>query len=281
MRSLFWLSSLLIMIVLASPLAALTISPGGGEPGGTVHLAIHEPGIIWAPDVQVELGPGFVVQEIRHLEGGALLATIEIGGDLGIGTYDMTVSDAANTVTAADLFEVGYCGCGSSSTHDTNVVVNPGFETGTMSGWIPATWTISTVLPHGGTYCAYDAGGSGGGGLCIRQNFSPAIDSDDIVSFTFWIRQIDDAGIAQVAVFHQTGGGNYGVAFPPHNDDWGLEDHTDLVWPNNYVTGIHVCGFGGGYPDPDDSWVDDFTLDVAGATPVTPSTWGAIKATMR
>jgi len=75
-----------------------------------------------------------------------------------------------------------------------NAIVNPGFETGTMSGWIPTTWSVATVNPHTGVYDAYDRGGSGGGGLCLRQNFAPPIDSDDVTAFTFWLRQIDDLG---------------------------------------------------------------------------------------
>jgi hypothetical protein len=34
-------------------------------------------------------------------------------------------------------------------------------------------------------------------------------------------------------------------------------------------------------PTADDSWVDDFVLEVAGVTAVEATTWGAIKAALR
>jgi hypothetical protein len=271
----------LLSLAVSVPAGAMTISPAGGAPGKTIDLVLHEPLVVWGPAVQIDLGPHATVLATRQLGGGALHARVAISSSAILGHYDVTVTDAVHTATTPELFRIAVCACGSATAVPANVVVNPGFETGDMTGWIPTTWSIDTTLPHSGIYDAYDPGGSGGGGACIRQNFAPAIDSDDITSFTFWIRQIDDHGIAQVIVFHQIGGSSVGVAFTNDDDSWTFQDFTGLVLPNDFVTGIHVCGFGGGMPTPDDSWVDDFVLDAIGATPVTETTWGAIKSTMR
>jgi hypothetical protein len=162
-----------------------------------------------------------------------------------------------------------------------NVIVNPGFEAGNLGGWIPVTWTISNVLPHGGVFDAYDSGGTGGGGQCMRQNFNPPLDSNLISGFTFWLRQPDDLGIAQVIVFHQNTGVSVGVAFTNDDDSWTFQNFSSLVRPNDFVTGIHICGFGGGMPTADDSWADDFALDYSGTTAVEQATWGKIKAGYR
>ena len=82
-------------------------------------------------------------------------------------------------------------------------------------------------------------------------------------------------------VFHQNTGVSVGVAFTNDNDTWTFQNFTNLVRPNDLVTGIHVCGFGGGQPTSDDSWADDFALDYAGTTAVEQATWGAIKAGYR
>jgi hypothetical protein len=210
-----------------------------------------------------------------------LAVQVAVSAACDLGRRDIVVREGATHVVGESALDIMNARLGDDVVNPptmANAVVNPGFETADMTGWIPVTWSISTILPHGGIYDAYDPGGSGGGGQCLRQNFNPPLDSNLISSFTFWLRQPDNFGIAQVIVFHQNTGVSVGVAFTNDDDTWTFENFTGLVRPNDFVTGIHVCGFGGGAPDPDDSWADDFTLEYAGTTAVEPSTWGAIKA---
>ncbi len=274
---------LLLAVLLTLPFVgsadALTVSPASGAQGETVHLMLYEPDVIWEPDVQVELGASISAVQTQIMESGVIHTVVQIDIDAELGPRDIWVTDANHNIVGSNIFRVVAAGL-PSPMPNSNVVVNPGFETGTMAGWIPSTWSIDTTLPHSGTYDAYDPGGSGGGGGCIRQNFDP-IDSNSIKGFTFWIRQPDDAGIAQVAVFHQNGGGVYGVAFSADDDSWTFQDHLNLVLPNDFVVGFHVCGFGGGYSTPDDSWIDDFSLDVTTGTPVEEISWGTLKGITR
>lgn len=271
-------------LLATTPALALTVTPPGAAPGESALLHIYAPGAQWGPGASVELGSAVTAQSVTVIRPDLLLVRASVDPGAGLGPRDIVVRHGETVVIGADAFTVvGSLGNGEGTQVPlaVNAIVNPGFETGTMSGWIPATWSVATVIPHTGVYDAYDRGGSGGGGLCLRQNFAPPIDSDDVTAFTFWLRQIDDLGIAQVILFHQNTGVSVGVAFPNQNDTWTFEDFTSLRRPNDLITGCHVCGFGGGTPTPDDSWVDDFVLEVGGATAVEPATWGGIKATWR
>lgn len=267
-----------------TPGLALTVTPPGAAPGESALLHIYTPGVQWGPGVSVELGTAITTESVTVVTPELLFVRASVGLAAEPGPRDIIVRSGETVVSGARAFTVIrslVSGGPAQAPLVFNAIVNPGFETGNMTGWIPVTWSVSTVIPHTGNYDAYDPGATGGGGLCIRQNFAPAIDSDDVSAFTFWLRQIDDFGIAQVILFHQNSGVSVGVAFPNQNDTWRFQDFTSLRRPNDFITGCHVCGFGGGAPTPDDSWVDDFVLEVAGTTAVEATTWGAIKAALR
>jgi hypothetical protein len=276
-------ASVLFLLVTTPVLAStpLMMSPGAAFPGSQTTFVIHTPGASWSPAVQVFLGSQVSVTDIRLLSSEILVVTADISPTAVIGPRDVSIVDGEAVVHAIDAWRVLFpapIGVPGPPTA-ANAIVNPGFENGNLNGWIPVTWVISNVLPHGGSWDAHDSGGSGGGGQCLRQNFNPPLDSNLITGFQFWLRQPDDLGIAQVIVFHQNTGVSVGVAFTNDDDSWTFENFGGLVRPNDFVTGIHVCGFGGGQPTADDSWADDFALDYAGSTAVEPATWGAIKAT--
>lgn len=276
------LAGLALIAVLAGPGAAITVSPGAVLQGNSAVMTIATPGETWSPGVTVDLGAGITVSQVDVSNPELLLVQAEVDMNASAGTRNVVIQQNGNFVVGADVFRVlqtpnGNQPSGHADTFDTNAVTNPGFETGDMTGWIPVTWTIDTTLPHSGTYDAHDLGGSGGGGQCLRQDFNPPVDSNTITSFTFWLRQPDDLGIAQVAVWYQNSATRYGVAFTNDDDSWTFEDQTALIIPNDFVVAIHVCGFGGGMPTPDDSWADDFDMRVAGGTPVVATSWGRIK----
>jgi hypothetical protein len=277
---------ILVLMVVPSLVFALTVSPGAIVQGTQSELTISTPGSNWSPGVTVDLGSGLTAGNVQVVNPELLLVGASATVSAPLGTRNIVVQQGGDYVIGTNVLQVLNSGGfapqgGGSSILDINIVTNPGFEDGDMTGWIPATWSIDTTLPHSGTYDAHDPGASGGGGLCIRQDFSPPIDTNTITSFTFWLRQPDDFGIAQVAVYLQNAGTQYGVAFTNDDDSWTLENFTSLVLPNDYVTAIHVCGFGGGNPDPDDSWADDFDMEAQTGTPVEHTTWGRIKAILR
>lgn len=276
-----------LLLALLVPLAsAMTVSPGAVLQGESSVLALYTPGTHWSAGVSVEAGEGILVNGVEVSSPELLLVTVRTEEDATLGARNISVEQNGEHIIGANALSVLNAGAdknvpGSATLLDVNVITNPGFETGDLSGWIPVTWSISTVLPHSGVYDAYDPGGSGGGGLCLRQEFNPPIDSNTITTFSFWLRQPDDFGIAQVAVFYQGMPADYGVIFTNDDDSWTFGQFPQLIHPNDFVTAIHVCGFGGGAPTPDDSWADDFDLSVAGETPVEQTSWGKIKSIYR
>jgi len=62
------------------------------------------------------------------------------------------------------------------------VLVNGGFETGSLPPWYSNGWVVDTVCPLESTYCAWDTGGH-----WIRQDFESV--RAQYVSVEFWARQ--------------------------------------------------------------------------------------------
>lgn len=151
-------------------------------------------------------------------------------------------------------------------------LANPGFETGSLPPWTTDNWSVVTSTPHSGTYAAYDVGN-----FWIRQDFGP-IDTANVLSFTFWAKQ-PEAGTQLQAYDYFYSGGAFDefLWFPP--DDYGQHNGTsNLRPPGNILTGIRIWGYSGGGKGPDETWVDDVSLDVVGGTPVEPVTWGRVKS---
>lgn len=75
-----------------------------------------------------------------------------------------------------------------------NVVQNPGFETGDLTGWYltkdKASMLVDSDDPHSGTY-AFDAGPAGAEGF-INQDFSSL--GKNVFNLSFWIDQRNVSG---------------------------------------------------------------------------------------
>jgi hypothetical protein len=154
-------------------------------------------------------------------------------------------------------------------------LVNPGFETGTLPPWTTDNWSVVTTTPHSGTYAAYDVGN-----FWIRQDFAP-INTGQVLSFSFWAKQ-PEAGqqIQAYDFFYSDNSFDEFIWFPP--DDYAQVDGTsNLRPPGNLLVAIRIWGYQGGGKGPDETWVDDVSLDTSGATPVAATSWGRIKSLYR
>ena len=74
----------------------------------------------------------------------------------------------------------------------TNILTNPGFETGDLPPWTTSAWTVTNTDEHSGTYSAWDVGNN-----WIMQTFSP-VDVTTITLVAAWEKQ--DSGTAFAAV---------------------------------------------------------------------------------
>lgn len=233
----------------------LAVSPSilsmGAETVVAVRVAEHS----FSDRVTVDAGAGIETVSVQRLTDDVVLARLRVSGDVKEGERSLKVSDEGVMYEGDSVLHIQDLERSDVEQTGSNVLVNPGFEAGNMSGWSQNYWSAVTDAVHSGTYAAYDVRGD-----CIYQTFSDDVDSNTVENFSFWMRQIDDYGIAQVGLYLQNGGVQIGVAYSNPGDAYGLEDHTSLVKPNDYVTGIHVCGFSGGDSSADETWLDDFEL---------------------
>jgi len=152
------------------------------------------------------------------------------------------------------------------------LLVNPGFESGNLAPWTQAFgWSVVNTTPHSGTFCAFGVGNN-----WLRQDFAP-INTANVLSVTFWCKQPEPGTQAQAYDFYYIDNTfDEGLWFPA--DDWQQINITSFLRPAAMLTGIRLWGYSGGGSGPDETYLDDVAIDVAGATPVPPSTWGEIKS---
>ena len=143
----------------------------------------------------------------------------------------------------------------------SNVLTNPGFETGTLSPWTIASSspTVTSAQAHSGTYSVAEFSGDE-----VKQTFS-AIATSDITEVSFWA--LRDGGPFDSYTFF------YGDAT---QQDFLLSALGASGWnqynvTSNLAAGKNLIGFGIFGTSPGPTYLDDFLIST-GAVPE-PSTW--------
>ena len=152
---------------------------------------------------------------------------------------------------------------------DEELLSNPGFETGSFDPWYhDGAWVISDSLPHTGTYCAYDIGNH-----WVRQDITPTPQSD-IASATLWMRQ-PEAAISAIDFFYSNM--NYSEDLIFLTASWAEYNVTHFIRAGGIVTAIRIWGYMGGGPDPDETFLDDVSIQtiyspdlIVTLTPINP-----------
>lgn len=147
-------------------------------------------------------------------------------------------------------------------------IVNGGFESGDLSGWYQGNiycslgplctpWSATNAEAHTGTYSAVDEGN-----IELRQDFIAPIFGGNITSFTYWLMQ--DVPSISAFYFYYTDA-TYSESVAYGTSDWQLVDVTSLIDPSKTVLGFSVYGVSG--PDPNFTYVDDFSMTTLSAVP--------------
>jgi hypothetical protein len=151
----------------------------------------------------------------------------------------------------------------------SNVLQNPGFETGSLPPWTSAGWSVINYDFHSGSYSAL-----GISNVWIRQDFSP-IDVTTINSITNWEKQ--PSGIAFAAVdFIYSNDSDFDEFLVAPGAAWTFQDLTSYLRASGFLSAIRFYSYSG--PGDQQTFIDDVSIDAEGGTPTRSLTWGQIKA---
>jgi hypothetical protein len=172
-----------------------------------------------------------------------------------------------------DLDEIVRPGSAGEITRGTtNILINPGFETGILLPWTTNNWNTTNADAHSGTWCAEDIGN-----FWIRQDFTP-IDVNSIVSVSFWTKQPEQA-IQAVDFYYGPSDNDQFIVFPLA--DWTLMDVTSWLRPAGNLQAIRIWGYSGGGKADDLTRIDDVDIQADVPVSVQSTTWGGIKGAYR
>lgn len=170
-----------------------------------------------------------------------------------------------------------------------NIIVNPGFDSGTLSPWFNdrdfsaggTPWAATTDEAHTGAWSAGNVGD-----IEIRQNFA-GVDSDDVLAASLWLKHPGlESNLPGFVSFFYSDATNSGGLILTSGSEWEFFDVLSFLAPGKTLTGFSVFGYSGGSDAPDLTYLDDVIIDV-GIVPE-PASWtmmiagfGLVGGTMR
>ena len=143
-----------------------------------------------------------------------------------------------------------------------NVLVNPGFETGSLNPWFldsapgPEPWNVTSAEVHSGMFSV-----TGVGNQRLTQMFAP-ISTALITEVSFWILQPDtSSGYAGYFYYEDGSEEQVGTFFPPNGlPNWTFVDMTSELDIGKNLIGFGVWGYAGGGPFEDRTYLDDLRV---------------------
>jgi hypothetical protein len=142
-------------------------------------------------------------------------------------------------------------------------LLNGGFETGSLSPWYNgadfcsggcAAWSVTYADAHTGIYSATNLGN-----MQLRQDFAPIFGAD-ILSFSFWMRQPEEA-ISAVGLYYTDG--TYSETIVTPGAEWSHFEIGFLAIDWKWVNGFYVFGYSGGASGDDRTYIDDVVVVTA------------------
>ncbi len=146
-----------------------------------------------------------------------------------------------------------------------NILVNPGFETGSLPPWFqdsppgPEPWNVTTAEAHSGLYSV-----TGVGNQRITQMFA-AIPTALITEVSWWILQPELRTTGYSGFFYYSDGSSeqVGTTFPPNGlPNWTFVDMTSELDVGKSLIGFGEWGYSGGGPGEDRTYLDDLSVIV-------------------
>jgi hypothetical protein len=149
---------------------------------------------------------------------------------------------------------------------DQNILLNPGFESGSLSPWFQdetfqgtENWNVTSADAHTGSFSATCVGDRS-----IRQNFTPT-PASQITQIGFWLRQpsvggtIGDSGSVAVKFFFPGGPITF---FRNTSNAWQFYDVTEFLPANETLQGISIFGYSDDFGGENRTFLDDLVVQV-------------------
>jgi hypothetical protein len=142
------------------------------------------------------------------------------------------------------------------------VIVNGGFETGTLSPWYqdgnyspgePEDWHVTAAAAHSGDYGATVVGNKG-----IRQDFGP-VPAGSIVSLTYWILYPEGVPISVFNLLYSDLSKEERFV-AGLGAGWNFIDATGYLDPSKSLVGLEIWGYAYGGPAEDRTFLDDVNI---------------------
>lgn len=135
----------------------------------------------------------------------------------------------------------------AASSSFANILVNPGFETGDLTGWTTSSFTTNNNDAHSGTWSVIN-----NGNFTIEQTFAP-VNPSDVTEISVWAKQPDLGGFffAIDLLYSDT---SFEEFFGSSGDQttWTKFDFTSDLNMSKTLVGIRLYGNSGGTTQYDD-----------------------------
>lgn len=143
------------------------------------------------------------------------------------------------------------------SAHAVNILQNPGFETGDISGWTSSAFTATNNDSHSGKWSAID-----NGNFNIEQDFS-AVDTSQITEVSLWIKQpfIGATYINAIDLIYSDASVGEFLPLNANAGGWAQQNVTADLAAGKQLTGIRLWGYSQG-TNHDTTLYDDVVVNV-------------------
>lgn len=136
-----------------------------------------------------------------------------------------------------------------------NILVNPGFETGDMTGWTTTNFTATNNDFHTGAWSTIDFGN-----FSVEQSFA-GVAGTDITEISVWAKQPDRTDFFfAFDILYSDSSFDESLGLGGVATNWTKFDFTSLVNTSKTVTGIRGWGYTSGGTN-DVTFYDDFVVE--------------------
>ena len=141
---------------------------------------------------------------------------------------------------------ISFCACA----HAANVLVNPGFETGSLNPWFAdfGAPTVTNADAHTGSFSVAALGGDS-----IRQNFA-SVATNSVTEVSFWAKR-PPFQFDQYSLYYSDAPTTTDV-IQGSTSDWAQFNVTSHLTPGAHLTGFSIFG-----TSPGPAFLDDFVIN--------------------